>query len=483
MRKSLHASHAARPTAGRARIVCALVLLLLAASPVAAQASDPRLARAVAALRNVDPDKLTEQQQGAKAEELTHAFETLTKAGPAGAAALKAELQRLDAARARDDRFRLAAAAILWETGRLAEAEAIAAIWNTTPLKSQYPYVFYTAFPAAATRDERAVPMLRAVLRDKEGSVFFDLHAMHVRWPLTHEFIWGAFGSKAPPALARVLETSAHDTELASAVNLLAAAQHLPSLPRIRELAAKGQGDARRSAVRALGAFGHPQDYEFLVAGLDSADATLAFDHAYALYEYEDLRAVPALVARLDAPDEQLQLEVVSALTHLLTPAAVEALRRHSRTAKNARARERSAGFVRDFFGEAKLTWEAYAALAPAAKEAAAKSWREQRTLERLGAGRGGRVLSRANFLRLAGEWQREHRLGRPGGGGVEAGEILSAATAEDIDLLLDVRGALYHRLSDECLYEVRRVDTALRHLGRSRYRRHTFATEKVEVR
>lgn len=491
MSQSVHARQTKRPAAGAAprrarRTLCALALGLLAAASAAAQpagGTDPQLARAVAALRNVDPAKLTEAQQEAKSEELNRAFETISKAGAAGAAALKAELRRLDATRVRDDRFRLAAAALLWDIGEFAEVDAVAAIWHTTPLKSQYQYVFYTAFPAAATRDERVVPMLRAVLRDKEGSIHIGLHALDVRWPLTHEFIWGAFGAKAPPALARVVETSTHETELASAVFLLAAAQHLPSLPRIRELAAKGAGDARRMAVRALGSFGHPQDYEFLVAGLNTADATLAFDHAYALYEYEDLRAVPALVARLGAPDEQLQLEVVSALTHLLTPAAVEALRRHSQTSKNAAARARSAEFMRNFLGESKLTWEAYAALAPAAQEAATKNWREQRTLERLGAGRGGRVLSRANFLRLAGEWQRKNRLERPGGGSVEAGEILSAATPDDIDLLLDVRGALYHRLSDECLYEVRRVDYALRHLGRSRYRRHTFAVEKVEAK
>jgi hypothetical protein len=75
------------------------------------------------------------------------------------------------------------------------------------------------------------------------------------------------------------------------------------------------------------------------------------------------------------------------------------------------------------------------------------------------------------------------HRLERPGGVKVEVGEILSAATPADIDLLLDVRGALYHRLSDECLYEVERVNAALRRLGRSRYRKATGITEKAETK
>jgi HEAT repeat protein len=475
----------ASPFIGRAaRGLGALALLLVcAARALPAQAADnQQLARAIAALRNVNPDQLTEAQKETKLDELIQAFDFIGKAGPAGAAALKAELRRLDEAKQRDDRFRLAAASLLWNISKLGEAETIAAIWNTTALRSQYNYVFYAAFDAAVTRDERALPMLRAVLRDREGTVFFGAHAMRVQWPLTHEFIWGAFGAKAGPALARVLEAPRGEVETASAVLLLAGAQHLPSLPRIRELAASGQGEARRAAVRALGLFGHPQDYDFLVAGLRSPDPALAFSHAYALFEYEDLRAVPALVALLGAADESVQVEAVAALTHLLTPAALEALRRHSQSSKTARARAASDEFIERFLEDMKLSWDAYAALPPGGKEATVRQWREQLTVVRLGGGQG-RPLTRDAFLRLAGDWQLKHRLVRADGGRVEAGEILSAATPADIDLLLDVRGALYRRLSDECLYEVRRVDAALRHLGRSRYRRHTFTTEKVEAK
>lgn len=473
------------PNSRAPRRLAALALLLLSAAPaLRAQApADPRLGRAVAALRNVDPEKLTDAQKEAKTDEFIEAFDTITKAGPAGAAALKAELRRLDEAGQRDDRFRLAAGALFWAISKLDEAEAIAAVWQTTPLKSQYNYVFYTAFDAAVTRDERALPMLRAVLRDREGTVFFGSHALRVLWPLTHEFIWGAFGAKGAPALARVLETSTDPVESASAALLLAGAQHLPALPRIRQLAAAGRGEPRQAAVRALGFFGHPQDFDFLVAGLRSPDPALAFHHAYALYEYEDLRAVPALVAQLGAADETLQDEVVSALTHLLTPAALEALRRHSQTSKHARARAASGDFVRSFLEETRLTWDAYAALPAGEREATVRRWRDHRDGLRLAAGGEGRPLTRATFLRMAEGWQSTGRLERPNRRKIEVGEILSAATPDDINLLLDVRGALYRRLSDECIYEVRRVDAALRHLGRSRYRRETRTTEKVEAR
>lgn len=483
MRETLSATSGA--FAGRALLTTgALALLLLSAARAlpAQAAAEQKLARAVAALRNVDPDKLTEAQRDAKTEELDEAFETIVKAGPAGALALKSELRRLDAAKQRDDRFRLAAASLLWDISKLDEAETIAAVWNTTPLKSQYYYVFYTAFGAAETRDARALPMLRAVLRDKDGEVFFTAHAMRVRWPLTHEFIWGAFGAKGAPELARRLEGAAGPVESASAVALLASAQYLPSLPRIRELAAAGTGDARHAAVRALGLFGHPQDYDFLVAGLRSPDPALAFSHAYALYEYEDLRAVPALTPLLEAADESVQAEAVAALTHLLTPAALEALRRHAAAPKKTPAREASADFVKSFLEETVINWGAYAALSPGERESTVRNWRERRDGLKLVGGGEGRPLTHAALVRLAATWQSTHRLERPGGSKIEVGEILSAATPADIDLLLDVRGALYERLSDECLYEVRRVDAALRHLGRSRYRKVTRTAEKVEA-
>ena len=39
---------------------------------------------------------------------------------------------------------------------------------------------------------------------------------------------------------------------------------------------------------------------------------------------------------------------------------------------------------------------------------------------------------------------------------------------------------ALYWRLSDECLYEVRTIHGLIRRLGRSRYRAEVDQTEKV---
>jgi hypothetical protein len=77
--------------------------------------------------------------------------------------------------------------------------------------------------------------------------------------------------------------------------------------------------------------------------------------------------------------------------------------------------------------------------------------------------------------------WQRQHRLDA-GSFKWDEGQLLSVATADDINRLLDVRAAIYTRLSDECISEAATIDEAVRLLGRSRYRRESGLTEKAEL-
>ena len=49
-----------------------------------------------------------------------------------------------------------------------------------------------------------------------------------------------------------------------------------------------------------------------------------------------------------------------------------------------------------------------------------------------------------------------------------------------DIDLLLEAKASFYGRLSDECLYDVRRIDNVVKRLRRSRYRKESGITERA---
>lgn len=478
-----HFQHSRRARAARLLVVCLFVLPPLA--PTLAQpqgAPDPKLEKAVAALRHIVPGKLSEEQREAKSKEIDEAWVVIQAAGPKGLDRLKQELRQLDERKEGDDFFKLNASAFLWNVGKFDEAARIGEIWSTTPLTASYNYAFYTAMDAARTQDERALPMLRAILGDKDGRTFFSAHAMEVRFPLTHEFIWGAFGPKGLPVLAQVLETSKNPTELSSAMRLLSHAQHMGSLPRVRELAAGGAGDVKLSAVAALGVFGHPQDYEFLLSGLRSGSPEEVLLHAFALYEFEDLRAVPHLIPLLKSPNELVRMETVSALRHLLTPDSLAALRAHSEATGNAREKERIKRALELIFERGKTTWEDYQRKSPEEKRAFVEAYRlrfeDGHNLEA-----GEKPWSRAEFLASAARWKEKGRLEDAAGEGVRARHILSAATIADIPLLLEVKSKLYLRLSDECLYEVRRVDEVLKRLGRSRYRRTPGITEKAEAK
>jgi len=59
--------------------------------------------------------------------------------------------------------------------------------------------------------------------------------------------------------------------------------------------------------------------------------------------------------------------------------------------------------------------------------------------------------------------------------------QLLAASTVEDIPLLVALKSRLYHRLSDECLYEVQKIDHVILRLGRSRYRKQVGTCLQVE--
>jgi len=380
----------------------------------------------------------------------------------------------------------LNASVLLWRIGKLGEAERIADIWSSTPVSRQYQYVFYTAFDAASTQDERVLPMLRACLRDKEGKVYVWVHAMEVKWPLSHKFLWGVYGPKGLPVLAGILHTSKNQVELESAATLLTEANYIEALPRIRRLAAGGKGDLRRTAIRCLGEYGHPEDFDFLVSGLSSKNAKDVYAHLYALYEYEDLRAVPHIIPCLEKDDESVRREAISCLSHLITPASLTALYEYSSKAKDEKEKQWCEGIVEGVLLGGKLTWESYSQKSDTEKNKFLLEMRDK-VEARFKLKDSDKKLTRKDFIEATEVWKKHHRMGDPLGKGsfdwVEARHILAVADAGDIDRLLEVKAAVLCRLSDECLSEANTLNLVVRRLGRARYRKVAGICEKVSSR
>lgn len=454
-----------------------LAILTFSALNFAAQTpSNDNLEKAISFLHQIDPDKVKPEDEERVAKQIDEAWDTIQKAGVPGKTRLKLEITRPGLT----DYFKLNAAALLWEVGGLDEAEAIAFVWRSTRIEVQSNYVFYPAFQAAQKQDPRALPMLKAVLGNNKFGIYVAQHAMDVRWPLTLDFIWGAYGPKGLPVLENVIESSENEIELQSALRLLARSQYLPAYARTRTIASGKTGAVRLSAVTSLGLFGQPQDFEFLLAGLRSKEPLETWSHVFALYEFEDLRAVSDLIPLLQSSNQMVRFEVVSALRHLMTPASLAALRKYSAAAQDAREKERVSRIVTLFFEQTGTTSQVYDAKSFVEKEALTASYRQQfedeNRLER-----NEQPKTHEQFRSEALLWKDKGRLEGTNRNPVEVRQILSGATANDIDLLLEVKAKLYRRLSDECLYEVLRIDQAVKHLGRSRYRKVTGTTMKAE--
>lgn len=449
-----------------------LILVLYASNCAQAQtSSNKEMEKAIATLRHLNQEKmekLSYEEQQEVSEKIDAAWNTISSAGKDGVARLKQEIKKVTETKEKDDFFKLSASALLWEIGGLDEVSAITEIWNSTSLKVHYHYMFFTAFDAASKQDPKVLPMLRACLRDNEGSAFVPQHALYVGWPLNQEFIWGAYGPGGLPILAKILKESNDPVELQSVILLLSAAQYLDALPAIRKLAKEGKEDVKRIAIRSLGLFGHPKDYDFLISGLNSKDPNDAYAFVFALLWFGDLRAAHLIIPLLDSSDDVLKQVVISTLSSLLTPASLEAIRKFSKTAKNDEQKKQCEQIVDEVLKKLNLSWEKFSGKPQKEKEKLINGMREdfekQYKLKK-----NDRVLTHDELVKAANDWISRNRITGGKYAWVEPRHILAAATPKDIDLLLKVKASVYLRLSDECLYETRKLDDLIMRLGRSR--------------
>jgi len=423
-----------------------------------APTSTDKLDQAVAALRHVDP----ESWDGEKGKALDEAVNTIESAGQEGERRLKAELVAIQQAGEKDPTFQILAAWMIWDIGGLDEVESISKLWTSIPANEwYYRWFFMPAMQAAATQDLRAAPMLKVLLSDKEGKPYPMLE-----YPLTHEFVWGAYGSVGLPVLYEVLQTSDNPVAIESSINLLAQAQYLPALPEIRKALDNPNPDVRVAAIMALGRFGHPDDYDRLIFGLASTDQALLNKYVYALNEFGDVRAVPHLIPLLQNPNQRN--EVAWGLSnYVASPEGLVALMDAKAKTNDQDFANLCDKYVQNVLESAGLTWEAFQSLPAKEQQKVTDGYRyADITLKP-----GEKPITHDQLLEVVAEWRDTGYIQSEKWDWVETRHILPIATADDINLLLDGKAKFYLRLSDECIYDVRIVDDLIKWIGRSRYR------------
>jgi hypothetical protein len=411
-------------------------------------------------MRGLDFENLDDEQS----EVVNQAIQTLIDAGSEGALMLKEEIAAIDKAGESDVFFKLIAAWGLWDIGGADEADTIADIWYSIPPEDWiYRLLFMPAIEAASTQDPKVLPMLTVLLSDKEGRPYSMLG-----YPLTHEFVWGAYGSKAMPVLHEMLQVSENPVVLESAITQLARAQFLPAIPKIRDLINSEDGAVQEAAILALGEFAHPDDFDLLISGfLDSFDTETQFTYTYALVEFGDLRAVPYLIPLLDSLDESLKTEAAWALGHYLaSPEGLNALMETAESSDDQQWADGCEALVDNVLESAGVTWEEYLSLPKSEQNLITENFRySDNKLEE-----GEQPITHDEFLAAIAEWQETGYLGFEFGDEIDVRHILPIAEPEDIDLLLDAKAVFYLRVSDECLYDTRFVDELIKWIGRSRY-------------
>ena len=432
-------------------------------SPSATPAPD--LTPSISVLRDMGFDEPNQNDS----EALASAIGDITNAGPEGARALKEELAVMEQAGEEDVEFKLLAAYILWDIGELEEADTIADVWSSIPADQWvYELLFIPAFQAASTQDSRALPMLKVLTLDNQGKFFSERHYLSFEYPRTHEFLWGSYGSKGLPVLHELLQTSEDPIVLSSAIGLLTRAQYLPALPDIRKAVDNEATGVRNSAIVALGGFGHPDDYDLLIAGLDSTDTGELLRYVFSLAQFGDSRAAAHLIPLLESDEADLRQWVALGLgEYLTTPEGLLALRESAASSNDEDWADYCEALVQNVLDSAGLTWEEYEAL-PDSDQAEVTHAFLTSSITLKG---GEESISRDEFLEMVAEWRETGHIALGNWDWVEVRHVLPVATADDIDLLLDAKSRFYLRLSDECLYDTAFVDEIVKFIGRGRYR------------
>jgi len=460
-----------------------VVAPLVAWWPGRVWAEELDLERAVVRLRLLEPKgRMTRGEKKRHAAEIERVWAAVEAAGEEGVARLKRELA--DAAKAKDKGhfFKLNGAALLWRLARLHEANTIAGIWTATPLDSHYHDVFFTALEAAKTQDPRALPLLKACLPDDKGCATVPKQYLTLRWPQTQEVLWGAYGPKGLPELDGILEGAEDPAVVRFALRHLTAAHYLGALGKIRWFIGSKNAAIRHLAIDCVGVFGHPDDYRLLVDGLRSDDPRELEHYARALADFGDVRAVEFLLPLLKSDDLDLRLQAIAALRTLLTRDGFEALRERGARSRDAAERKVCWKTVAHVLGQIRLTWEDYAAK-PDAERTALIDGLRRRSQAALALPTGERTLTRDQFLEAAKEWKKAGSTAGGKHGWVDGRHVAAVAKPGDVDLLLAVRAALYATLTDASLDQVATLNTWIRRLGRSRYRRAPGICDRVELK
>ncbi len=440
-----------------------------AAQPAASSAAPPAgpktVEAAVAELRRVVVADIPEGERRAKQERCGEAEKLLSESGEAGCGALEAELRKMRAAGEKDTYFQATAAQVLFRVRGIAGAPAVAEAVRGVDPETEIMYLWELLSAAAATRDARALPLLRiALATDEDASpVLFLDHGMTIPWPFFLWFTYGMYGRDACSDL-QAAAAGADARVAVSAVHAIGSLRCPAASPLLRGWAAGADAARAPVALRALGTLGDPADRALFLACPGREPAEVRRVCAYGAVELGDPALVPAFLKLATDEDAQVRREAVIGLLRLPTVeggrVVLAALKEMGEEAKGLEQQLRDMGRWNDVDGDALLRGEEDAWKRLAASEL-------ERTSRTLARRPGDPVMTRASLEKTVATWEKEGRVG----GDLEAQtrSLLAIATPDDLPALFRARARVLLRQSDESMDELEFLEHVIKVLDRRR--------------
>lgn len=378
-----------------------------------------------------------------------------------------------------EDAFRVWACGYLWIADPTKCFADVLRIWpSIESFESEFALAFEVALGIAQNHPDQAIPVMRPLLINRTGEVLLHEYSPF-GYPRTHVMLWSQLGMEGCDALRKILGDDEDDGVRSTVIRLLGYTTDLAALPSIRAIAHSGSGDSRRHAITALGLYGHPDDFDFLVGLLEEQDVEIVKAAVIALFDYEDMRAVPKLLPLLDAQHAPLLGELFATLGHLAT---VEVLAKFAPMLRAAPAGlpEAFQSHIMPGFRAIGVTWKSYVAMKPE-QQAETITMARAALQERFIRGPGERAMTRDEFASTMAQWTKTRSLSSPGTEWVTEKQIVEVCTIDDVPALIELRGACLATGDDTGFTNADRIDQMLRRIVRATYRTEVGVCARVE--
>lgn len=384
----------------------------------------------------------------------------------------------------KDDAAKLNAAKLQWETRRFDAVKDILAAWKSCDLTKNFQAVFDVAHSAASTHDPRVLPLLEMFLGTKSGEADITEGVSAVKWPFSATVVWGAYGQKGFEHLRKNLPKYSQ-VQKETALLILGGAYYVPALSDIRKIAgSKNEKPAvRNAAIRALGNFGHPQDYDLILASALSNDVEEVFNGIYALYEYGDRRAVKVMITKIADPDPRIRDEAVTGICEqFYNFDGIKLIREESLRAKDAKMAEEYKNALTTIYREINITEEQFWGFPEPQLRKFLQDLPDYKNKYFSELQVQDLVLNRKHLEQLLAEWNDGLSLRTTRYAWAKPAQIINASTRADIPALYELRSKLLSAVTPDSLAEANTIDDIIRYLERAEYRKVPGVTECAEA-